>query len=399
MQQPEKRPERETADHDANRKEDPQIESLRNRLNLQFLVALLIISGVAFFYVVRMFFTPVVLALSVATLFYSMYEWIVRRLGGRRAAGALLACFIILLGLIVPITLIGSAVTAQIVSLVERTDAQDITDIQKSGMSVVSLIDESPLGQWLASMDINWKESIRQVLGALGNVATTIINRTSAGIFGFVTTVGIMLFTLFYFFRDGRDISRRIMYLSPLRSEYELKIVRHFSMIARATLKGTVIIGMIQGTLGAITLLVFGINGWILWGVVMLILAIIPMLGPALVLVPIGILQIIAGRLFAGIAIIVISTFLVSMIDNLIRPYLVGHQSKMHDLLIFFSTLGGIAVFGILGFIVGPVIAALFTTILSIYGTEFREPLSTAEPRSRRRRLKPSDREIQDGTT
>lgn len=363
----------------ADRPGDRQPPSLKDSLNAWVIGVLLLISGLAFFFVVRMFFTAVILALAVTSLFYPMHLWILRKTGNKRSLSALASCLIILLVMIVPLTAIGTAVAAQVVSVMEKTDADDITEIQKSGKNIIGKINNSVLGKWLESNGIDWKSRLREVVGAIasgvGSIITIVVNKTSAGIFGFVSTVGIMLFTLFYFFRDGREIALRIMYLLPLRVEHERKIIQRFSMTANATLKGTVVIGIIQGTLGAVTLLIFGIRGWVLWGVIMLILAVIPVVGPALVLVPIGILEIIGGRIVGGIIIIGIGTLIVSMVDNFIRPYLVGNRSKMHDLLVFFSTIGGLSIFGILGFIVGPIIAAMFNTVLFIYGSEFREPL------------------------
>jgi predicted PurR-regulated permease PerM len=142
---------------------------------------------------------------------------------------------------------------------------------------------------------------------------------------------------------------------------------------------GTVVIGVTQGTLGALLLLFCGIKSWLMWGFVMIILAIIPLLGAWVVLIPTGIFQIILGNVAPGIVILAVSLLGISSIDNLIRPRLVGQGAKLHDLVIFFSSLGGIAVFGIMGFIVGPVIAALFVAVLDIYSKEFEQHLGTEE--------------------
>jgi predicted PurR-regulated permease PerM len=181
----------------------------------------------------------------------------------------------------------------------------------------------------------------------------------------------VMLFTMFYFFIDGERILNRLRYLSPVRDEYQNIILNRFLLISRATIVGTILIGIIQGSFGAITLLVFGIKSWLLWGFIMVVLAIIPMAGTWIVLIPAGIIQIITGNLWRGIGIILTSIIIVSNIDNLIRPRIVGYGAKMHDLLIFFSTLGGLSLFGVTGFIVGPIIASFFITMVDIYELEF----------------------------
>ena len=175
---------------------------------------------------------------------------------------------------------------------------------------------------------------------------------------------------MFYFFRDGDKLVNYAKSLSPLGEEYDNKLFDNFTRISRATVKGTLIIGLAQGSLGAITLWIFGVNTWLLWGFIMVIFSIIPVVGAWSVLVPVGIIQIISGNTWSGIFILIISTIIISNIDNLIRPYLVGKDAKMHDLLIFFSTLGGIGLFGIMGFIIGPIIASLFLSLLQIYKQE-----------------------------
>jgi predicted PurR-regulated permease PerM len=175
---------------------------------------------------------------------------------------------------------------------------------------------------------------------------------------------------------DGDTIIGHLRYLSPLRRNYEDMILDRFLLISRATLKGTLVIGLIQGSLGGLALLVAGVDTWLLWSFVMVILSVIPIAGAWLVMAPAAVIQFFMGNIWQGIVILAANTLVISNIDNVLRPRLVGRDAKMHDLLIFTSTIGGIAVFGIMGFVVGPVIAALFVTILDIYALEYREELT-----------------------
>ena len=197
----------------------------------------------------------------------------------------------------------------------------------------------------------------------------------SKGVIGFFTSFLIIFFILFYFFRDGDRIVERLKEISPMDETYEQAVIRRFAQISKATVKGTVLVGVTQGFLGALTLWVTGIDTWVLWGVVMAALSIIPMLGPYVVMIPAGIIQLIVGNYVRGLIILVMGTVIIGSVDNLMRPHVVGRGARMHDLIIFFATLGGIGVFGILGFIVGPVIAALFLTILDIFTVEFHGEL------------------------
>ena len=174
---------------------------------------------------------------------------------------------------------------------------------------------------------------------------------------------------------DGARLVRYLRYLSPLRDEYEELIIARFLLMARATLKGSVVVALTQGALGALILLVLGIESWLFLGFIMIVLAMIPMMGAWMVLIPMGIIQILNGRTWPGVFIIILGVGVVSMIDNVIRPRLVGRGARMHALVIFFSTLGGISVFGVMGFIVGPVLGSLFISLVESYGTEFKGEL------------------------
>ncbi len=354
----------------------PSARPGRERLNLTFLVLLLLVSAAAFFYIVRMFFIPVLLALTLATLFHPFYERLARLFGERKSLAALVTVFIVFLGLVIPAGLIVQLLAGQLVIFTRNLQAENFL----SRENLATILDNAgnlPIFRWIRDLNfqIDWQGGLRTVMSHLGEFISLVVNRTSSGVIGVVTTVLVTLFTLFYFLRDGRAMVAQLLYLSPLRREYEERLLDRFATISRATLKGTVVIGFIQGAMGALTLLLFGVPTWVVWGVVMIILGILPLLGPGLVLIPAAIIMIVSGQIWQGIVVALISLVLIGAVDNLLRPRLVGQGARMHDLLIFFSTLGGIAVFGFLGFIIGPVIAAFFTALLTIYGTEFRESL------------------------
>jgi len=145
---------------------------------------------------------------------------------------------------------------------------------------------------------------------------------------------------------------------------------------------GTLVFAFVQGLLGAIVLLIFGVKTWLLWGVVMTALALIPMLGAGTILIPAGVIKMATGHMLQGIVILVLSVGVVSMIDNTLRPWIVGRSARMHDLLIFFSTIGGLAMFGPVGVIMGPVIMAFFVSITEIYTMELDEHFGVGKKNS-----------------
>ncbi len=165
------------------------------------------------------------------------------------------------------------------------------------------------------------------------------------------------------------------MNISPLKNKQEKLIVSKFVSISRATLKGTLVIALIQGALMTLLFLATGVKSSILWGLVTVLVSLIPMIGTILVWLPVGIVMILMGSLWQGIAIFLLGGIVVSNVDNLLRPKLVGDETSLHPLWVFLSTLGGIAVFGVAGFLLGPVIVVLFMTLLHIYEIEFKTDL------------------------
>lgn len=353
--------------------------SASDKLSQRALLILLALGILAFIPIIRSFLVPVLMAASFTTLFYPIYTWIARKPKVKPGFASLLTCLIILLGFLIPAYLVIHLATVQTIEMyasagpfVQRITAALELRLQAPTL-VLPLIGELPIA------DINWGELINNGISTLGRLGGSIVNKTSAGLFSVLGNIFIMLFVMFYLFIDGERLLLRLKFLSPLKNEYEEMLYRRFVLISRATVKGTLLIGLVQGSLGALTLLFTGVQSWLLWGFVMVILSIIPMVGAWLVLIPAGIVQILLGHPVQGVVILLASTLVISNIDNLLRPRLVGRDAKMHDLLIFFSTLGGISVFGIFGFIIGPVIASFFLSVLDIYGLEFHDQLHSLE--------------------
>jgi predicted PurR-regulated permease PerM len=278
-----------------------------------------------------------------------------------------------MIGLLIPLGIIINIVIHQSFTLYTTTQPIIRDLLEKGSQSTLyNELTKWSLFNWIQNYNIDWQSILKDVAKQLASIATFLINKTSSGIFGLFANLFVMIFTMFYLFVDGEKILKRLRYLSPIRSEYQDIILDRFLLISRATIVGTLLIGIIQGSFGAITLLVFGIKSWLLWGFIMIVFAIIPMAGTWIILIPAGIIQFFIGNVWQGIGIILSSIIVVSNIDNLIRPRIVGHGAKMHDLLIFFSTLGGLSLFGVTGFIIGPIIASFFITMIDIYELEFQ---------------------------
>jgi predicted PurR-regulated permease PerM len=175
-----------------------------------------------------------------------------------------------------------------------------------------------------------------------------------------------MIFTLYYFFKDGERLIRRAKRIVPLDPERVNETFHQLRDVVQATMYGSGIVALFQGLLGGVLFAVFGVPSPVFWGALMAFLSIIPFLGAFIVYVPAGLILILGGSYVKGILMIGIGTIIVSQIDNLLRPYLISGRTQMHPLMLFFSIMGGIALFGILGMVVGPMIAAGFDTLVKI---------------------------------
>jgi len=210
------------------------------------------------------------------------------------------------------------------------------------------------------------------------SISNFLINGLSSAAFGTVNFLFmgfIFLYTMFFFLMEGDKLLARILYYLPLKDQDESRLLEKFTSVTRATLKGTAIIGVIQGGLAGLAFVVVGIDSAIFWGTIMTVLSIIPAVGSGLIWFPAAIILFVGGSHVKAVGLLLFCGLLVGSLDNFLRPRMVGRDIKMHDLMILFGTLGGISLFGIIGFIIGPIVAALFITVWEIYGEAFRDVL------------------------
>ncbi|NTU67208.1 MAG: AI-2E family transporter [Candidatus Moranbacteria bacterium] len=341
--------------------------------NIYFFFAVLFGISVLAYMLFRPFFIPFLIAVILAQLFSPIYERLLAFLRKEWLSSAV-TCLLILLIIILPVILILSLAVGEIQGL--------ISAFSRDPNMVGGFIDG--ISSHLASLSfggiVDWQKIINQdsLVSALKNSTQAILfilQNTYAGVAYFAFASFIMFFTLFYLLIDGRKLLERIMELSPLEDKHEHLLISRFNSITRATIRGGIFIAIIQGALGASIFFLTGVSSPIFLGMLMMITSIIPPLGSGLVWFPVGITMIILGHVGAGIAILLFGILVISTIDNFIRPKLIGKDTELHPLLILFSTLGGIALFGALGFIVGPIIMSLFVSLWDIYALEFKTQL------------------------
>jgi predicted PurR-regulated permease PerM len=346
-------------------------------LRTAFVLLLVVAVTMLFLAVTWPFFKPLLLGALLAGLFHPLYRWITRLVGGRASLGAAVTLLVLVVLGLGPVSAFLGIVLQQALTM---SDQAIPWLSQHLGAASTFNLNEWVVRKFPALA--KYMPSQEQLVEQVGNAAKTagaflvgFASRMTATTAAFLLNLFVMLYAMFFFFRDGNKILERIFYYTPLNDEDETRMLTQFASITRATVKGTLVIGMIQGTLAGIAFWVAGIEGAALWGTIMTILSIIPGIGAALVWVPAVIILYVTGQYLTATLLAAWCAAVVGTVDNFLRPMLVGRDAKMPDLLILIGTLGGLFLFGPMGFIVGPIVCGLFLTVWDIYGTTFREIL------------------------
>ena len=338
------------------------------------LLLLVICISTLFLAMIRQFLMAIFLAGLFAALAHPLYRRLLTRCRGRRALASIAALAAVTLIVLLPLSGLLGVIAAQAVTVGEAVTPwlqRQMTEPE----ALSSVINRLPFHEHIQPYH-------HDILNKAGNVVVRVsgflIDGLSAATLGtahFIFMTLTMLYTMFYFLMDGEQLLRRILYYLPLEGEDERLLLDKFTSVARATLKGTAVIGVLQGGLAGVAFAVVGVPNAVFWGAIMAMLSIIPGVGAALVWGPAALILALNGQLAAAIGLTLFCAAIVGALDNVLRPVLVGKDTQMHELMIFFSTLGGILMFGILGLMLGPIIAALFTAIWELYGLAFQEVL------------------------
>lgn len=343
----------------------------RQMIEIVSLTAVIVLATMAFIWVVLPLYGAVLWAVILAILFNPLQQWLVIRLGGRRlaAAASILVCICIV---VIPGSLLLAAVAQETTALYVRISTREFDLAAMLGQAHAAL--PSFLTDALSAINLGSAEEpqadlaahLRQVVQAIASRAVAIGQNTAQ----FVVTLGVMLYVLFFLFRDGVELAATIRNASPLDKRYTDHILGKFAEVVKATVRGNVIIAAIQGTIGGITFWLLDIHGALLWGVVMAVLSLLPAVGAFLVWVPAFAWLLLTGQYLNGAILLGVGVLVISTIDNLLRPRLVGRGTRLPDYVVLVSTLGGLALFGMNGFVIGPLIAALFVAVWSLFSSD-----------------------------
>lgn len=346
-------------------------------LRTAFVLLLVLAISVLFLAVVWPFFTPLLLAAMLTSLCRPLYRGVARMLGGRKSLAAILTLIILVLLIAGP----ASAFVGLVVSQAVAVSNDAIPWMQKHFGAATAfnihdwLVARFPAAATYVPTQAQIMENFGNAAKAAGAFLVTGLSRMTAGTATFLLDLFVMLYAMFYFLRDGRKIVEKIFYYTPLDHEDETRLLQQLISVTRATIKGTLVIGIIQGTLAGLGMKVAGLDGAAFWGTMMTVLSVVPGIGAALIWVPAVIYLYVIGHSITATLLLIWCSAVVGTVDNILRPMLVGKDAKMPDLLILIGTLGGLFFFGPIGFIIGPMVCGLFLTVWDIYGATFKDIL------------------------
>jgi predicted PurR-regulated permease PerM len=346
-----------------------------------FLLLLVAAMTVVLVVLLQSFVMTIVVAAVMAGLTRPVYLWLLGRFGGRSTAAAAVTVLMTMLVVFVPLVTIGGMVITQATGI-----TANVRPIIEKSVNSPTYLDQQL--QRVPGYDRFFKPYRKQILtkaadviNSTGRFLVSSLSNTTLSTVSFFFNFFIALYSMFFLLTDGPAMMAQILDHLPLHAGEKSLLIERFMSITRATIKGTLVIGLIQGVMTGAAFWVVGIPSVAFWTVLMVVLSIIPLIGAALIWVPACIVLLAMGSVGKAIGLALFCSLVVGSVDNLLRPWLVGRDTKMHDLVILFSTMGGLVVIGPLGFILGPVLAGLFVTSWQIFGAAYREQLVDGSPR------------------
>lgn len=331
--------------------------------------------------VVKPFLKEIFLAFVLFVVSRPLYDLFNRLFRGRKTISSIVTCFAIIGIVFIPFLVFAGILASSAYDFyhyineeIQSGNIQKYLDIRGSPVYIFA----EQYVPALRDYEFNAGEIAGKYLGTLSEFvysnATSVVKGFSSVLVGFI----LVIFIAFYMFIDGDAFLEELKKLSPLEDRYDQEIIDELTKTIRATFKGSFIIALVQGALGSIGFLICGIDSWAMWGVVMIVASFIPVVGAALIWVPAAIFLAVTKHYIAAGVLVAWGVVFIGLADNLLRPYLLKGETNIHPLLIFFSVMGGIASFGFLGLIIGPLILALLIYVLNLY-KKFINPSNPSE--------------------
>lgn len=343
-----------------------------------FLRSLVAVATLAFLWLIAPFAGAILWAVIAAVLFEPFNARLLGLMPKRRNGAALITLLVIIVAVVVPAMLLGAALLHEATDFYARVYNGEL-DV---GSLFVEMQSRLPVWarSWLADVGLSDMGSLRTKLGqGLASSFQTVAARMLSigqGTFGFFLSLGVMLYLTFFLLRDGHTLAARIEHAIPLTLDERAVLVAKFVTVIRATIKGSLVVAFLQGATGGLVFWALGIPGAMLWAVAMGVFSLFPAIGTGLIWVPVALYLLISGAIWQGVVLAACGFFVISSVDNVVRPILVGRDARMPDYVVLVATLGGFELVGFNGFVIGPVIAALFMAAWDIF-VNARGPIET----------------------
>jgi predicted PurR-regulated permease PerM len=348
-----------------------------------FLLGCVFASLYFFFKILAPFATVLFLAAVLTITFYPLYKWLTAKFGGRKRLASLLSASFVMMFIVVPMILVAGMLIGEAESTYDvlrqkvELGVFDKYLLWEPGGVIYDFV-ASVAERFDAFIDIeaiNLKETI---LNSVFTVTEFIGNNFSgilSGVTDFLLAFILLPFCMFYFFKDGVKILKKIALISPLPEAYEENLWGKLSSMVKSIAVGVLLTAIVQGIAGGIGFLLAGIPNPIFWSTIMAVFSLVPLVGTAIIWVPAAIILIVMGSYGWGIFLIVWGVVVVGSIDNFLRPFLIGGKSNTYPLLTFFAILGGIAAYGVQGVLIGPLVLVVLMSFLHIYEDEYDKVL------------------------
>ncbi|MDZ4139986.1 MAG: AI-2E family transporter [Erythrobacter sp.] len=332
-----------------------------------FLIILAVVS-LLMAVIILPFAQPLLWAGLAAIMFQPLYRNILRRMGGRRNPAAGVSLLVIFFVVMVPALWIAALVAQQAIRLVAALQQQpvDLAALFNSVYGALPSTAQEAIDRsgWadMANVQTRIQELLSESAGMIAGQAVSI----GSGALGFLLSFGVALYVMYFLLRDGERIGRTVLRAIPVERSIAERLAERFLGIVRATIKGTGVVALVQGALGTITLMIAGVPSALLFGVIMAIFALVPVIGSGAVWLPAGLYLLLIGDYWQGLFVLLTGFFIISSADNVLRPILVGRDTGIPDWIILITTLGGISMAGFSGIVLGPLVAGLFLASWSI---------------------------------
>ena len=347
-----------------------------NNSSLQFRTFILLLTGVtiAFCWMLWPYFGAVFWSTMLAIIFAPLHRRLLNRMRDRPNLAALTTLLLCLMVVIIPLILLSGSLVQQAAGIYKKIQSGEIN----LGAYFEQIMQALPPGvhDTLDRFGLADVFSLQEKLSAGALQGSKFIATQALSIgqntFEFMIGLGLMLYLLFFLLRDGAQVARQMKQMIPLSEEHKQHLFRKFTTMVRAIIKGNVVVAVVQGALGGLIFWALGIEGVLLWSVMMAFLSLLPAVGAGLIWLPVSIYFLVTGAIWQGVTLILFGVLVIGLVDNLLRPTLVGKDTKVPDYIILITTLGGLAVFGVNGFVIGALIAALFLASWDLFPSAIR---------------------------